>query len=76
MAETTQVELKRIGLTIRRARTALGYSQERFAEKANIHPTYVSRIERGRVNLSWDILSQCARGLRLKPSKLLARSRL
>ncbi len=71
MEQTTSAELRRIGRSIRAARLALGVSQESFAELAEIDRTYVSRIELGQVNVSWDSLSRVARALRLKPSALL-----
>lgn len=41
-----------IGKIIRARRKALKLSQERLAELANLHPTYISEIERGKVNAS------------------------
>lgn len=41
-----------IGKMIRARRKALKLSQERLAELANLHPTYISEIERGKVNAS------------------------
>ena len=39
--------LNRIGDRIRKARLALGLTQEAFAERANLHVSYVGQIERG-----------------------------
>lgn len=41
-----------IGKRIRNTRKAKGISQERLAELANLHPTYISDVERGKVNAS------------------------
>ena len=44
--------LKKIGLNIRAERTRLGWSQEKFAEYANVHTNYIGKIERGEQNLT------------------------
>ena len=44
--------LKRIGLNIRGERIKLGWSQEKFAEYANVHTNYIGKIERGEQNLT------------------------
>lgn len=41
-----------LGSSLRARRKALGMSQEKLAELAELHPTYISEIERGRVNAS------------------------
>lgn len=76
MEEWTYLELRRIGKAIRAARNSLGVSQEDFAEMADIHRTYVTRIELGKVNVSWENISRIARALKEKPSVLLARAGL
>ena len=40
----------RLGQNVRRLREARGWSQEDYADRAGIHRTYVSDIERGRRN--------------------------
>jgi transcriptional regulator with XRE-family HTH domain len=74
MEDWTHTELRRIGRTIRAARHELGVSQEDFAEMADIHRTYVTRIELGKANVSWENISRIAKALRVKPSALLARA--
>ena len=54
---------KKFGIVIRRRRHALGLSQEAFAEKAQIHRTYVSDIELGKVNLGIGIAEKLADAL-------------
>jgi transcriptional regulator with XRE-family HTH domain len=39
--------LERFGKRVREKRTALGLSQDNFADKAKLDRTYVSGIERG-----------------------------
>ena len=48
----------------------LGISQEAFAQKAGIHRTYASSVERGRVQVSIAIASQIADALEIPLSKL------
>lgn len=43
---------KLLGEAIRKRRLALGLTQEQLAEKADLHWTYISGIERGRRNVS------------------------
>lgn len=44
--------LHALGNRIRTIRKAKGISQENLAELAGLHPTYISNIERGKVNAS------------------------
>lgn len=44
--------LRDLGYRIRRAREALGISQEEFAFRCGLHRTYVSDVERGARNIS------------------------
>jgi transcriptional regulator with XRE-family HTH domain len=41
-----------LGLAIRKRRLALGLTQEELAEKADLHWTYISGIERGVRNVT------------------------
>jgi DNA-binding XRE family transcriptional regulator len=54
-----------------RPSTALGLSQEQLAERAGLHWTYVSGIERGRRNPGLNTLASLARGLKVPLSELL-----
>lgn len=44
--------LKNIGEKVRTLRKAKNISQEKLAELSGLHPTYISDIERGKVNAS------------------------
>jgi len=70
-----QVNTKRFreefGISIRRRRHKLNLSQEEFADKANIHRTYVSAIELGKVDLGIGVAYKLASALNLPLSKLL-----
>lgn len=65
-----QSDRSKIGKTIRELRAARGWSQEKLAERAGLHPTYVGGIERGERNVGLDNLIKIARALRQHPSAL------
>lgn len=50
----------RLGLNVRRLREAKGWSQEDYADRAGIHRTYVSDIERGRRNPTVTVVEKLA----------------
>lgn len=61
----------RFGLAVRANRTALGLTQEALAEKAKLHPTYISMVERGVRNPTLDAASQIADALKIGLPALL-----
>jgi transcriptional regulator with XRE-family HTH domain len=61
----------RLGLNVRRLREAKGWSQEDYADRANIHRTYVSDIERGKRNPTVTVVEKLARPLEVLPGSLL-----
>lgn len=63
---------RRFGKTVRRLRTAAGYSQEAFADRIRMHRTSMGAIERGKGNVTLGTLERIARGLGMRPSALLA----
>ena len=58
------------GRAVRRYREKLGLSQEDFADVAGIHRTYVSSIERGKVQVSIGIADQLATALKVPLSRI------
>jgi transcriptional regulator with XRE-family HTH domain len=62
---------KKLAKVIREKRIAAGLSQEELAEKADIDRTYVSIIERGRVNITLAVALKIARSLNLSLSKII-----
>lgn len=62
---------KEFGIVIRRQRNKLKLSQEDFAEKANIHRTYVSSIELGKVQVGLGVAFKLAKALGVPLSKLI-----
>lgn len=64
-------QLKILGETIRHHRTRLGLSQERLAEKAELHPNWIGRIERGEQWISLHALLRIAEALGVRASDLV-----
>ena len=64
--------LLRLGRRVRALRLAKGWSQERLAEEAGLHRTFVGGIERGERNVTVTTLARIARTLHTTPDKLLA----
>lgn len=52
---------KEIGLRVKQAREAAGFTQERLAEMIDVSPQYISGVERGVVGLSVPILTHLSR---------------
>ncbi len=46
-------------------------SQEKLAEKAELSPVYISRVECGKENISVDALVRVAKAVKVAPSELL-----
>ena len=61
------------GQTIRKRRLEIGLSQEAFAEKAQLHRTYIGGIERGKRNVALLNMIQIAQALDITPEQLMAR---
>ena len=63
--------IRRFGANLRRIRTERGLTQERLAELADVHWTFVGKVERGEVNLSLRNIARFALGLKCKPEDLV-----
>ena len=64
-------QLRRVlGDNIRSHRKRLEFSQETLAEKADLHPKYVSEVERGGRTISVDALNRIAKVLNVPLSQL------
>lgn len=66
-AEIMSEIAKTIGQRIRSYRTEKGLSQEKLAELAGCHPTYISQVERGEKNATLESIEKiaCAVGVPL-----------
>ena len=61
-------------MAIRQRRKQIRLSQEALAFRADIHPTWISRLESGRVNPTWGNMRRIAVGLKLPLPELAARA--
>ncbi|WP_375781498.1 helix-turn-helix domain-containing protein [Roseococcus suduntuyensis] len=64
-------DLLQLGVAVRQARLARAMSQEALADRAGIHVTYLSGVERGKRNPTFSILVRIAAGLAIAPSCLV-----
>ena len=62
---------REFGTAIRRRRHKLDLSQEDFADLADIHRTYVSSIELGKVDVGIGVAYKVATALKISLSKLI-----
>lgn len=62
---------ERIAANLKRLRSKRGLSQERMAELADFHRTYISQLERCVTNISIDGLGRIARALEVDVIELL-----
>jgi transcriptional regulator with XRE-family HTH domain len=62
--------LRAFGLRVRSLREQVGLSQETLAERAGLHRTYVSSVERGQRNISLTNIQALADALRVDVREL------
>ena len=62
---------KRFGKKLREVRQQKGISQEKLAELAGLHRTYVSSVERGERNISLVNIEKLASALNVSLAKLM-----
>jgi transcriptional regulator with XRE-family HTH domain len=64
---------KVLGETIRTQRKAMGLSQEKLAEMADLHPNYIGEVERSEKTISLDYLVKISGALKMPLSDLVRR---
>jgi transcriptional regulator with XRE-family HTH domain len=62
------------GQIVREERIKRGMSQEKLAQVAELHRTYMSRVELGQVRLGLDVAQKLANGLGMPLSELIVRA--
>lgn len=73
VAKENSLDIKqRFGKAVRRRRRELDLSQEELAERAELHRTYLSDIERGEGNPSLEIIEKLANALDISVASLFA----
>jgi transcriptional regulator with XRE-family HTH domain len=60
----------RLGRAVKAVRKAQGLTQEELAARADLHPTYISDVERGVRNPSWDVVARLAEGMGVPASTI------
>lgn len=73
MLESSMTHRQRFAESLREARTKAQISQEELAERAGLHRTYISQLERGLKSPSLDVVVALAKGLRLTPLEFTKR---
>lgn len=61
-----------LGEAVRHLRKYAGLSQEELAHKSDVHPTWISHIERGRVNATHKTMDKIAVGIGIDYLQLLS----
>ena len=62
------------GISVRRIRHKKKLSQEKLADKANIHRTYISSIELGKVDVGIGVAYKVAKALNSPLNKLIKKA--
>jgi transcriptional regulator with XRE-family HTH domain len=62
---------ERFARNLRRERARAGMSQEQLADRSGLHPTEVSRLERGRREPRLGTIARLARGLGIGAADLM-----
>lgn len=62
--------IRTFGSNVRRYRLEAGISQEKLAELADLHRTYISDIERFQRSISLDNIQKISEALGIEPYKL------
>ncbi|HEY9733245.1 MAG TPA: helix-turn-helix transcriptional regulator [Drouetiella sp.] len=61
-----------LGAVLKRRRRNLGVTQQQLSDMSGVNRTFICNVENGQVNPSFSILLKLSKGLRVKPSTLLA----
>lgn len=71
MLRATRFSRRSFGRAIQEQRHKQGLSQEKFAEKAKVHRTYISSIELGKVSVGIEVANELASALGMRLSQLI-----
>ncbi len=70
MSDSQNIQI-RFGERVRNVRSQKGISQEALADKAGLHRTYVSSVERGERNVSLSTVERLATALEISMADLM-----
>lgn len=76
MQQEGKNKLRALGEAIRSERRRIELSQEDFAERCDLHRTYVGQVERGEKNISFVNILRIAKALGQAPSDLFRMARM
>jgi len=62
---------KRLGMRLKKLRTARGMSQDALAKKANITREYVNKLEAGRYDPTVSVVQRLAKALKVSVAELV-----
>ena len=71
MLRATRFSRRSFGRAVREQRQKQRLSQEKFAEKAKVHWTYISSIELGKVSVGIEVANELASALGMRLSQLI-----
>lgn len=63
---------RHLGEAVKHVRTKVGMTQEQLANKIDMHATYISDIERGARNPSWEAIVRLAKGMGVGVAEIAA----
>lgn len=72
MADRNAIQ-RRLGRAVKQVRVQHGLTQEQVSAASGLHPTYISDIERGARNPSWEAVIRLAEGIGVSVSDIGAR---
>lgn len=64
--------LIKFGQKVREERSKIGLSQEKLAERAGVHRTYIGMIERAEKNITLENIEKIAKALEISLDKLMS----
>lgn len=72
MAAGKTLSQVRLGKAVKYVRNKVGMTQGQLANKIDMHATYISDIERGARNPSWEAISRLAKGMDVGVAEIAA----
>lgn len=70
--ENSSEILQIFAMNVRTNRIVQGISQEKLAERAGLHRTYIGMVERAEKNITLKNIAKIASALKVKPETLLS----
>lgn len=71
ITEIKLLYVKHFGLKVRMLRFEIGMTQEELEEKAELHPTYVGSVERGKRNIALENIIALSKALSCSPKDFM-----